>query len=331
MNVWPLPRISFRELSSIQESRPAALITQAAAWANVGKRFQLPLIIQAEPNRDDNDFYEYLASNLPSPVQVIYAVGDGITIDAAKIVASRNKKPLVIIPTAITSKKSFTPRAQVNTNGKPQVVETGPAEEVVIDMNMIKEAPPEQRAAGIADVLSIVTGLLDWTYAFNKKKLTPETQLSAWAVGFAASIGSQGLKSAAAIGKGDPDALRTLVDLLCLTVQLDNQLGHTRASQGVEHIFADSVKADPSISHGERVGPGILLASALHQKDVASMRTALESAGVRLNRLSTADIREAVNNLPDYVRSNGTPYTVLNDLMPNSDELAQALTKSTLV
>jgi len=96
-------------LSSIQESRPAALITQAAAWANVGKRFQLPLIIQAEPNRDDNDFYEYLASNLPSPVQVIYAVGDGITIDAAKIVASRNKKPLVIIPTAITSKKSFTP------------------------------------------------------------------------------------------------------------------------------------------------------------------------------------------------------------------------------
>ncbi len=331
MNVWPLPRLSFRELSSIQESRPAALITQASEWANIGKLFQLPLLIQAEPNRDENDFFEYLASNLPAQVQVIYAVGDGYVIDAAKIVANRNKKPLVIIPPALSSDDPFTPTANAHNNGKAQIIETGPAEEVVIDLNQIKNAPAEQRAAGIVDVLSIVTGLLDWAYAAQKNKLTSGTKLSSWAVGLAAALASQALKGAPAIGKGDPDALHTLVDLICLTVQLDNQLGHRRASQGVEHIFADAIKADPSVSHAERLAPGILIASALHNKDTASMRAAMQAAGVRVDRIPHADIRATVNSLPDYARSSQAPYTILNDLSSNGDELAQALTKSTLL
>src|SRR5437016_7946622 len=156
MDVWPLPRISFRELSSVKESRPTALISQAAAWAAVSKAVELPLVIQAEPNRNDRDFFEYLASNLPSPVQVVYAVGDRLAVDAAKIVAHQNQKPLVIIPVAISSDKPFTPSSTVRENNLPNDVATGPADEVVIDMNVIKQAPLNQRAAGIVDVLSIV-------------------------------------------------------------------------------------------------------------------------------------------------------------------------------
>src|SRR5258707_5653575 len=262
MNVLPLPRITFGGLSSLDEKRPTALITQPAAWAAVSKSVKLRLIILAEPGNQDKSFVDYLASNLPAPAEVVYAVGDGLVIDVAKAVASKNDAPLVIILTAISSDVPFSPMATLRSEGNLAEQETGPAQEVLIDPDLIKNAPPEQRTAAIVDVLSIVTGLLDWGYAAQKNKTTPETKLVPWALGLAASMGSQALKSAAAIGKGDPDSLQTLVALISLTLQLDNLLGHRRASQGIENLFAQVVKADPSVSHAERVGSGILIASS---------------------------------------------------------------------
>ncbi len=61
-----------------------------------------------------------------------------------------------------------------------------------------------------------------------------------------------------------------------------------------------------------------------------SLRAALEAAGVRLDQLKHEDIRAAFNNLPDYARQQKLPYTMLNDLQSNSDDLAQALNRSTL-
>ncbi len=330
MNVWPLPRISFRGLSTVDETRPAALITQSATWANVNKSIkQLPLIIQAEPTRDDYDFVEYLAKNLPAPVQVVYAVGDGLLIDVAKVAASINNKPLIIIPTAVSSDAPYTWEALLHDAGSVTTEETGPATEVILDMELLKAAPPETRASGIVEVLSIVTGLLDWGYAAQKNKTTPDTKLIPWALSLAAGLASQGLKAAPALAKNDPDALHTLIDLICMTVKLDSQLGHRRASQGIEHIFAEVVTADPAVSHAERIGPGILLASALYNKDTVSMRTALEAAGVRLNQIPQDAVKTAAHALPDYARKNDLPYSILNDV--TSDEIDQALTRSTLL
>ncbi|MEP7289161.1 MAG: iron-containing alcohol dehydrogenase [Chloroflexota bacterium] len=330
MDVWPLPRISFRGLSSIDEKRPVALMTQPSAWAIVSQLVKLPLVIQAEPTRNDSEFVNYLAANLPAPVEAIYAIGEGSLIDVAKAVASANNIPLIVIPSAISSEAPFTPSALVRENGKLTATPTGSADEVIIDFDLIKRASPDVRAAGIVELLSIVSGLLDWGYSAQKGKFTPGTKPAPWAMGIAAGIASQALKNAAAIGKGDSDALHLLVDLLCMMVQLDSQLGHHRASQGIEHIFAESVNADPGVSHGERVAPGILIASALYNKDVPGMRAALESAGVRLDRLKADDIRAAVNALPDTVKKNDAPYSILNDLAPNAPELEQALNKSTL-
>jgi glycerol-1-phosphate dehydrogenase [NAD(P)+] len=315
----------------VKETRPTALITSPQAMTAANRKLNLPLVIQAEPNRNDKDFFEYLASNLPSPVQVIYALGHGIVVDAAKIVAQRNNKPLVIVPTAISTDSLFSWTATVRDNDVLTDVDAKPADELIVDFGVIRQTLAHARAAAITDVLAIVTALRDWSYAEQKGKTTPQTKLVQWATGIGASLAAQGIKSAPAMGRGDPEALRTLVDLSCLMVQLDSQLGHRRASQGVEHIFADAVKAEDNVTHAERVGPGILIASALYSKDVASMRTALESAGVRLDRLERAEIRAAVNSLPDYAREHNAPYSILNDLKSNSPELTQALEKSTLL
>lgn len=334
MNVcWPLPRLTFRELGSTKESRPTALLAQSSAWAVARRQLNLPLVIQAEPNRNDREFFDYLGHNLPSLVEVIYAVGDGVPLDAAKYVAQVSGKPLVIVPTALSGDKPFTCFATINENGLPKDVETGPAAEVVIDFDLIKIAPSYQRAAAIVDVLSIITALMDWGYAAQKNMTTPETRFVPWATAIGANLASQALKSAAAIGKGDTEALRLLLDLLCMTVQLDNQLGHRRVSHGTEHLFARAIKPATAgdVSYAERVAPGILLTSALYNKDATGLRAALESAGLQLGQLQIDDIRATLNTLPDYAHQVSAPYSILNDLKSNADELYQALAKSTLL
>lgn len=330
MNIWPLPRITFRELSTVREARPTALITDPAAWATIKRVIELPLAIQCEPPNNERAYLESLGADLPSDIGVVYAVGNGHVIDAAKIVASAGKKPLVIIPTAFCDDCPLTSTASVREKDISKDVETGPAEEVIVDWDTVTDAPSYIRGAGIVDILSIVPALLDWRYASQKNMTTPETRLSAWGMGVAAALASQAIKNASAVGQGSAEALRGLLDLLCMAVQLDNQLGHRRASHGTEHIFADHVKADASVSHAERVAAGILYAAALHGQDVTPLRDALEKAGGRLNVLKAEDIRSAAKTLPDYARSHNLPYTILND-QTSTDAVNNALNKSTLI
>lgn len=333
MNVWLLPRITFRDLKSVSETRPVALITQPAAWAEVKKSLQLPLVVQSEPSSNDSEFVDYLAASLPSAAQAIYAVGDGLPLDIAKVVAQKAGKPLVVIPTMLTSDRVLTGESSISEGGQLKNIQANRADEVIIDLELIRSAPPHQRSAAFVDVLSIATAMMDWNYANQKGKTTPETAYIPWMASIAAGLAAQALKSASSIGKGETEGLRTLVSLLAFAVQIDNQLGHRRATRGTEHIFADAVSATTisTASYAERVGPGILIASALHKAAPAGLRAALETAGVRLDQLKSYEIRSTVNTLPDYVWQQNAPFTILNDLKPNSPELTQALEKSTLL
>ncbi len=330
MNVWPLPRITFRELSTIRESRRTALITEPAVWATLKGHVELPVGIQAEPNRRDRDFFESLGETLPASIEVVYGIGGELVIDAAKMVSYWSKKPLVVIPTAFSSDTIFSPMAEVREGKIVKDTVTGPAEEVIIDWDVIGEAPLATRGAMIVDVMSIMTALLDWRYAAQKNHTTPETRLVPWAVSVAAGLAAQAIKIAPAVGSGAIDALRTLLDLTCLTVQLNNQLGHDRVSHGTEHIFAQIVKADPDVTHTERVAAGILYAAALNGQDSTPLRTALEAAGVRLDLLRESDIRAAATGLADYVREHDLPYSFAAEQTDNQAVNA-ALAKSTLL
>jgi len=332
MSVWPLPRITFQELSSIEEKRPVALLTTNDVWSVLGSQLALPVVIQAEPERYNRDLFDYLADHLPTSVQAVYAVGRGAPVEAAKVVASRNHRPLVIIPSALDSDKMLTPFAEVveeqNGSQKRLVrVETGPAAEVIVDWDVIQAAPHELRGAGIVDVLSIVTGLLDWRFAAQKGKNPIEQRFTPWAASVAAGLASQAIKSAAAIGQGQLDALQTLLDLLMIVVQLNNQLGHQRAQEGCEHYLGQilAVRADPKLSHAEMIAPCILFVSALHGQDPAALRDAMQNAGVRLDQLRATDVRLTLDELPNYIGEYNFPYSMLNETDPASETVTQAL------
>ncbi|GAB4573498.1 MAG: hypothetical protein Kow0077_16050 [Anaerolineae bacterium] len=325
--VWPLPRISFRELSTITETRPTAVLTSKGVWAQVSPLLNLPVAIQAEPTSTNHAYLENLAKGLPEQVEVVYGIGGGRAMDAAKFIGWWNRKPVILIPTAIPGDVMMTWVARVREGGGVKDVETGTARECIIDWDVIRAAPPHLRGGGIVDVLSIVTGLLDWRYAAERGRNIPSQRFVPWAAGIAAAIAQQAFRIAEGVGRGEIESLKLLLDFLGLEVQLCNQLGHARPEEGGEHYFAYAIEnyMPRRTPHSDMVGPGILFAAALHKQDVKPLRNALEAAGVRLDRLNPQIVKQVVSTLPDYVLQHNLPYGILNDIDPESEAVAQAL------
>ncbi len=327
--IWPLPKLEIRDLISIEESRPVALLTGDRSWAAVSPLINLPLVVQAEPYRIEADYLDTLAEGLPPQVGVVYGIGGGMVADAAKYVGWKRALPVVIVPTALSQDGFFTALVAARTDGSVNYITTGPAEKLIIDWEVIRAAPQNFRGAAIVELLTIVTGILDWRYAAERNQNTPETRFVPWAAGLMAGIAQQAFKIAAGVGRGNVESLRNLLDLLCMEVQVTNQMGHNRPQEGSEQYFAYAIepragKGKP-VAYADMVGPGILLAAALHGQDVAPIRATLESAGIRLGQLRSEDIVDTLKILPEYVRKHNLPYSILNDLDPTAERVHDLL------
>jgi glycerol dehydrogenase-like iron-containing ADH family enzyme len=318
-------------LNTIEEKRPVALLTSEDVWAVLSPQFKLPILIQAEPISYHRDLFDYLAGNLPAQAKAVYAVGSGAPVEAAKIIAAHNNIPLVIVPVALDSALMLLPRALVAEKDGERMrlvqEETGPATEIIIDWEVIASAPAARRGAGIVDLLTVVTGLLDWRYAAQKGKNPRDQRFVPWAASLVSELAKQAIKSAGAVGQGDREALQTLLDLLTAAVQLNNQLGHARAQQGSEHYLAQILAAatDNPPDHAELVGPCLLFVAALHGQDPAPLRDALKNAGVRLDQIRATDFNLIIDNLPTYLDTYGFPYSILNDLDRTSEKVTRAI------
>jgi len=327
--IWPLPKIEFRELTSIKETRRTALLTGGPAWEAVGSLLNLPLVVQAEPHNADHALFKELADNLPPQVEVVYGVGGGLASDAAKYIGKTRNLPTIVIPTALSVDGFFTALVAVRERGTVHYVETGPSDQIIIDWEVVRNAPAHIRGTGIVELLSIVTGLLDWRYAAERNKNTPETRYVPWAASLAAGIAQQAFKIARGVGEGNVEALRNLLDLMCLEVQLTNQMGHNRPQEGSEQFFAYAVEprtaSGRGVPYADLVGPGILIAAALHGQDVGPLRDTIASAGVPLSRLRPDVIADTINMLPRYVVEHNLPYTILNDLDPTPSRVQELL------
>lgn len=332
--IWNLPRIELRELNTVKETRPAAVLTGKRAWDAVGALLDLPIVVQAEPHTADRQFLDTLAAGLPKHVQVVYSIGGGLTADVAKYVAYKNQLPAVIIPTALSVDGFFTALVAVRERGTVVYETTGPAERVIIDFEVVASAPPHIRGTGIVEILTMTTGLLDWRFAAERKKNTPQERFQAWAASTAAGIAQQAYKIAADVGAGKHDALRNLLDLMCMEVQLTNQLGHNRPQEGSEQYFAYAIEPlvarRGGLPYADLVGPGILIAAALHKQNLAPIRETLQAAGVRLGQLRPDDIVATLKQFPDYALKHNLPYSILHELNLRDTSVQELLIRTEL-
>jgi glycerol-1-phosphate dehydrogenase [NAD(P)+] len=332
--LWNLPRIEIGAISAVKENRPTAVLTGNRAWDAVGSLLNLPIVVQAEPHTADINFLESLANSLPEHVEVIYGIGGGLTCDVAKYVGWKAQKPVVIIPTALSVDGFFTALVAARENGSVTYYTTGPAEKVIVDFDVVASAPAHIRGTGIVEILTMTTGLLDWKYAAERKKNTPAERFQMWAANIAAAIAQHAYKIAQGVGDGKHESLRNLLDLICVEVQLTNQLGHNRPQEGSEQYFAYAIEPrvarGRSVPYADLVGPGILIAAALHNQNVTPIRETLESAGVRLGQLRRDDIVATLKQFPQYAHDHNLPYGILHEHAMTDDAIQTILAKTGL-
>ncbi len=313
-HTWPLPKIEYLPLAVLEDARPVALIYSQAAWEVVRGDLRLPVVWQAEVLEATEDHWTALAATLEG--EVVYAVGGGLAADAAKYIARSKMLPVSCIPTALSVDAFVTWASGVRRDGCVHYVETGPADRLIVDFDVLAAAPEAIRAAAICDVLSIATGLWDWRFAEDQGRNPPEMAYVPYVDRTAQAILQGALDCAEAAGRGDHGGLKQLLDCVALEVQLCNQIGHSRPEEGSEHYFAYSVEniMGKGLPHGDLVGPGIILLAALQGQDISPLKRALDACHIPLTNIPDEVIRTTLRTLPEYSRRHQLPYAIAHTL-----------------
>ena len=323
-DIGRLPSILTRAFADIKERREAVVLTTEPAWEAVKG-------IDINPHQ-----LLYVEGNTPAAMatfaedcegEVVYGIGGGLAIDTAKYVASANELPLIAIPTILSTDAFLTDATGVRENGCVQYLRTKTPDSVIVDMDMLCNAPAAMRVSGAADVLSIATALWDWQEAEKMGENPSGQQVTPQAVAIGETLLQTLLENAREIGSGTPKGLKLLLDLLCMEVQLCNLCGHSRVEEGSEHYFTYAFEkhltsaSSGDILHGELVGLGILLMAALQSQPWMQYRHALECLQINY-RLSVVDpeaIADTLINLSEYVAQHKLPYTVATTLRITPD------------
>lgn len=315
--IYPLPLIEFLPFAEVREERPVLLVTSTPAWEAVQHLLHLPVVRRIEVSDASTAHWDGLLSTITAgQAEVIYAVGGGLTADAAKYMGIQLNLPVICLPTALSVDAFFTWASGIRREGCVVYIETKPPENLIIDLEVIRAAPPSIRAAGICDVLSIATGCWDWQFAHQQNLNPPGMEFIPYVYEAAQAILQGVLDCAEAAGAGDLTGLKQLLDCLCLEVQLCNQIGHARPEEGSEHYFAYAVEnyVGYGLPHGNLVGPGILLAAQWQGQDSSHLEKALRLCHIVLDKIPPAVIKQTTRDLPGYCLKHNFPYGIAHTL-----------------
>ncbi|MFE5855509.1 iron-containing alcohol dehydrogenase family protein [Streptomyces sp. NPDC056500] len=226
------------------------------------------------------DWYEVADGTIDSAVTLadaikgqrydaVVALGGGKIIDVTKYAAARVGLPMVSVATNLAHDGICSPVATLdNDNGRGSYGVPTPIA-MVIDLDVVREAPPRFIRSGIGDTVSNLSAIADWELS-HEINGEPVDGLAA---AMARTAGEAVLRHPG--GVGDDAFLTVLAEALVLTGIAMSISGDTRPSSGacheISHAF-DLLHPQRAASHGEQVGLGA--AFAMH------LRGATEASGL---------------------------------------------------
>lgn len=316
--IFNLPFVHLMSFTEIDEQRSVLLVTSTPAWNAVKDNLKgLNVVEKIEVTEASIAHWDALQSSIKNrKSEVVYAVGGGLTADAAKYYAVKLNLPLVVLPTALSVDAFITFASGIRKDGCVYYIETKSPENLILDFDVIAKAPAAIRAAGITDVMSIATGAWDWKFAHEENKNPQGMEFIPWVYDNAQSILSGVLDCAEAAGRGDHDGLKTLYDCLAMEVQLCNQVGHSRPEEGSEHYFAYAIENEMGhgLPHGDLVGPAILLIAQLQGQDTTRLEKALKACNVPLHNISQDMVERTLKILPAYSKKHNLSFGIAHAL-----------------
>jgi len=200
----------------------------------------------------------------------LVALGSGTINDLCKYASFLDHKPYVAFPTAPSMNGYTSANASIIENGKKQSHAAHLPTAVLCDMDIIASAPIRMLRAGLGDSLARSTAQADWLLSHFIKG----THYDARPFTLLAPYEPALLENAAALGRGDKDAVMKLMEVLLLSGFGMTLAGGSYPASGGEHMIAhtyESLYGAGGTLHGEQIGITALTMARLQESIVAAL------------------------------------------------------------
>jgi len=287
------------------------------------------------PALPDADWFEVGGGTLDDAIKLaeamkrghydaVVGLGGGKIIDCAKFAAARVGLPLVAVATNLSHDGLCSPVATLdNDAGRGSYGVPNPIA-VVIDLDVIREAPVRYVRSGIGDALSNISAVADWELANREKG----ESIDGLAAAMARQAGEAVLRHPG--GVGDDSFLQVLAEGLVLTGISMSVAGDSRPASGacheINHAF-DLLFPKRSASHGEQCGLGAAFAMHLRgaAEESAYMASVLRRHGLPVTPDEIGFTPEEFVQVVEFAPSTRPGrYTILEHLDLSTDQIRDA-------
>jgi glycerol-1-phosphate dehydrogenase [NAD(P)+] len=307
-------------------TKSALIVTGSKTFNIAGKTVKLILekegmevnthIVEAVTIKDVEVIEEKIKTLKP---QVVFGVGGGTKIDAAKLGSARQKVPFISVPTAASHDGIASPLSSIKGFEKPYSVMAQAPIGIIADTEIIMQAPWRSIISGCGDVIAKFTAVRDWKLAHREKNEYYGEYAASQALMSAKLI----MKNADLIKSGSEKGLRVLIEALISCGVSMSIAGSSRPCSGSEHLFSHALDmiATKHAMHGEQCGVGTIMMAYLHRANWRLVKSTLEKIGAPTNA-KELNVKEedVIKALEIAATIRPERYTILNKLNLNRED-----------
>lgn len=259
-------------------------------------------------------------------VNTVIGLGGGQAIDVAKYLTWRLGTQLFQLPTALSVNAPWSHRAGIRDDGVVRYVGWALPQAVWVDLDVIRSAPPLFNRSGAADILCYHTAHWDWRYAAERGRAEERWPYDPALVKSAAAAMAGIVDAADDIREMTDAGIRALVTSLKWGGAAFGYDGWTpRHIEGSDHFLFYALEAvtGRKFIHGQAVGLGILVMSALQDNEPEWIRGVLDRIAIPYRPadmgISWDDVAAALRRLPQTVREAGLWFTIASDHLVSAE------------
>lgn len=273
--MFPRTAACFRECYN---EKRAVVIADAATWKAAGQMLQnrllaeglsleSPFIFPDKPVHADRRQADRLRDFLAQTEAVPIAVGSGTINDLTKLASHETGRRYMVFGTAASMDGYTAFGASVESGGFKQTFSCPAPLAVVIDLDVLRDAPLEMSAAGYADLIAKIPAGADWMLADFIG--TEPIDRAAWTL--VQEHLRDWLQEPEGIVRRDKHSLLRLIEGLLMSGLAMQKAKSSRTASGAEHLFSHlwdnqhHTFNGRAPSHGFKVGIGTITTSALYE------------------------------------------------------------------
>jgi len=268
------------------------------------------LLVKTMTPKDVSDVENQIKDLKP---QVLFGVGGGTIIDAAKVSSRSQNIPFISVPTTVSHDGIASPLASIKGSDKPYSVLAQAPLAIIADTEVIAKAPWRFVISGCGDVIAKFTAVKDWKLAHIEQN----EYYGEYAASLALMSAKLVAENAKLIVNHQDEGLRVLLEALISCGVAMSIAGSSRPCSGSEHLFSHALDIVNShhAMHGEQCGVGTILMSYLFKSNWKRIRSSLKLIGAptTAKELGVSDV-DVVKALELAATIRPERYTILQKL-----------------